>query len=180
MTKFKLLLSVFFMLCFAVIASAQDAEDEIKTPLKEKLYAGGSFGFSFGTSTNIIISPMIMARLNDRVFAGLGVEYQYAKCKNCHPELTYNQYGGRLFTQYNIVPTLYAHGEMAGYSMERYYPNGNERNFVPFIYVGGGYRKMLTKRSFVTFQVLFDVLQDSKSPYKAWEPIYSVGFGIGI
>ena len=29
-------------------------------------------------------------------------------------------------------------------------------------------------------EVLFDVLQDPKSPYKPWEPQVSVGVGVGF
>ena len=32
----------------------------------------------------------------------------------------------------------------------------------------------------VVAEVLFDVLQSSKSPYEAWEPWISVGVGVGF
>jgi len=32
----------------------------------------------------------------------------------------------------------------------------------------------------LNIQVLFDVLQNSNSPYNRWEPFYSVGFGVGF
>ena len=162
-------------------SSAQSTSEKEKTPFRDKLFTGGSLGLTFGNYTNVIISPVIGARLNPKVYAGLGIEYQYTKDKRWTPALTYNQYGGRLFAQYNIVPKLYAHAEFAGYSMEHYNTLvKKQRDFVPFIYFGGGYRQMLSERSFVSVQVLFDVLQHKYSPYKAWEPIFSVGFGVGI
>jgi hypothetical protein len=182
----KMLKRFFLLLVFAglvLLAGAQESSDETKVPFKDKLFTGGSIGLTFGDYTNVIVSPVIGARLNHKVYAGLGIEYQYTKDKRYTPSLTYNQYGGRLFAQYNIVPSLFAHGEVAGYSMERYVntiPLSKERNFVPFIYFGGGYRQMISDRSFVSIQVLFDVLQHRYSPYKAWEPIFSIGFGVGI
>ncbi|MCU4157612.1 hypothetical protein J1N10_16670 [Carboxylicivirga sp. A043] len=162
-------------------AVAQEVKDDERKSFRDKLFTGGSIGLSFGDYTNLIVSPVIGARLNPKVYAGLGIEYQYTKDKRYDPSLTYNQYGGRLFAQYNIRPTVFAHGEFAGYSMERYVTLATkERNFVPFIYFGGGYRKMISERSFFSVQVLFDVLQHQYSPYKAWEPILSVGFGVGI
>lgn len=162
-------------------SSAQSTSEKEKTPFRDKLFTGGSLGLTFSNYTNVIISPVIGARLNPKVYAGLGIEYQYTKDKRWTPALTYNQYGGRLFAQYNIVPKLYAHAEFAGYSMEHYNTLlKKQRDFVPFIYFGGGYRQMLSERSFVSVQVLFDVLQHKYSPYKAWEPIFSVGFGVGI
>ncbi|TRX64259.1 hypothetical protein [Carboxylicivirga sp. M1479] len=186
MKKFSVLLIAFSLFQSAFVLNAQD---EVKTdgsnveenkPFKDKLFAGGSLGLSFGDYTNVTVSPVIGVRFNPKVYAGLGLEYQYTKDKRYTPSYTYNQYGGRIFTQYNIVPNLFAHAEVAGYSMERYVLSEKERDFVPFVYIGGGYRQMLSKRSFVTMQVLFDVLQHQHSPYNSWEPIFSVGFGVGI
>jgi hypothetical protein len=181
MKNAKALVLVVLLVISQVTIFSQEKQEESKTPFKDKLFTGGSVGLSFGDYTNLIVSPVIGARLNPKVYAGLGIEYQYTKDKRYDPALTYNQYGGRLFGQYNIRPTIFAHGEFAGYSMERYTTLlKKERNFVPFIYFGGGYRKMLSERSFFSVQVLFDVLQHKYSPYKSWEPIFSVGFGVGI
>lgn len=180
MKKLSALFTLFLTFGLTLSVSAQESEKE--TSFKDKLYTGGSIGLSFGDYTNVMISPIIGARLNPKVYAGLGIEYQYTKDKRYTPDRTYNQFGGRLFAQYNLVPSLFAHGEVAGYSLERYNltDNSKVRDFVPFVYIGGGYRQMLSKRSFVTVRVLFDVLQHAHSPYKAWEPIFSVGFGVGI
>ena len=43
-----------------------------------------------------------------------------------------------------------------------------------------GFRKPMGKRASLNVQVLFDVLQNDNSPYKAWEPFYSVGVGVGF
>lgn len=175
------ILSMILLCLVTFITNAQQTEEKSKQPFRDKLFTGGSVGLTFGNYTNVMISPIIGARLNEKVYAGLGIEYQYTKDKRYDPALTYNQYGGRLFAQYNIVTNLFAHGEIAGYSMERYTTLlKKERDFVPFIYFGGGYRQMISERSFFTVQVLFDVLQHKYSPYKAWEPIFSVGFGVGI
>ncbi|WP_439184707.1 hypothetical protein [Carboxylicivirga taeanensis] len=181
----KMIKRVFFLVIFAslsFVADGQETSEQPKQAFKDKLFTGGSLGLTFGDYTNVIISPVIGARLNPKVYAGLGIEYQYTKDKRFNPSRTYNQFGGRLFGQYNITPSLFAHGEFAGYSMERYTATlqNKQRDFVPFIYFGGGYRQMLSRRSFVSVQVLFDVLQHKYSPYKAWEPIFSVGFGVGI
>ena len=163
------------------IGSLAALAQEPATSFKDKLYTGGQIGLSFGNYTNIIISPMLGARLNEKVYAGIGAEYQYTKDKRWEPSLTYNQYGGRLFAQYNIIPQLFAHLEFQGMSMEKYkLGGGKERNFVPFLYVGGGYRQYISQRSFISFRVLFDVLQDKNSPYKAWDPNFSIGVGVGI
>jgi len=176
MKKIYLTALVFYGFSFVLMA-----QQTSKQSFKDKLYTGGNLGLTFGKYTNIIVSPMVGARLNERVNAGLGIEYQYTKDNTIDPAFTYNQYGGRLFAQYNVIPQLFAHVELAGMSMERYnLSREKERNFVPFLFVGGGYRQRISERSFVSFRVLFDVLQDQNSPYKAWDPVYSIGFGVGI
>jgi len=173
----KITLTTIFLL-FIILLSAQNTSDE--KPLKEKLYTGGQFGATFGTYTNVMISPMIGARFSDKVYAGLGIEYQYTKDKQYSQPKTYNQFGGRLFSQYNFAPKLFAHAEFAGLSMEHYHLSAKSRNFVPFFYLGGGYRQKLSAKSFISFRVVFDVLQHKNSPYSAWEPIFSIGFGVGL
>ena len=71
--------------------------------------------------------------------------------------------------------------EYAGYNYKNYYETGeSDREWVPFLLVGGGYNMRLGKRTSVNAQVLFDVLQNDKSPYSRWEPFYSVGVGVGF
>lgn len=165
--------------CVGINLSSQNTTE--KKSFKDKLYTGGSLGLTFGSYTNVMISPMLGARLNERLYAGLGIEYQYTKDKRYEPALTYNQFGGRIFSQYSFIPQLFAHVEFAAMSMERYNLQlKKERNFVPFLYVGGGFRQRLAGNSFVSFRILFDVLQNQNSPYNSWEPIYSIGFGVGL
>lgn len=171
----------FNLVCLLTFSGALCAQGATSKSFKEKLYAGGHLGLTVGDYTNIIASPMLGVRLNDRVNVGGGVEYQYTKDKGGDPVFTYNQYGGRLFAQYNLTSSLFAHTEFAGMSMQRYNTSGlKERNLVPLLYVGGGYRQYVSERSFVSFRVLFDVLKNQNSPYKDWYPLYSIGFGVGI
>jgi len=173
----KITLTTIFLL-FTLLLSAQN--NTAAKPFREKLYTGGQFGATFGTYTNLMISPMIGARFSEKIYAGLGLEYQYTKDKHYSQPKTYNQIGARIFSQYNFAPKLFAHTELAGLSMEYYNLSSKSRNFVPFFFMGGGYRQQLSPRSFVSFRVVFDVLQHKNSPYSAWEPIFSIGFGVGI
>lgn len=165
---------------FGTAFGQANGQQENEERFRDKLFTGGSVGVSLGSYTNVNFSPIIGARLTDQFYAGAGIEYQYTRYKYARETYTSSQYGGRLFTQYNVVPQLYLHTEFSLVNLEHYTLNQKDRSFVPFLYVGGGYRQLLTNRSFVTFQVLFDVIQDKNSPYNSWEPIYSVGFGVDI
>ena len=57
---------------------------------------------------------------------------------------------------------------------------GSERDWVPFLFLGGGYIQPLGDRTWLTVEILFDVLQDDKSPYEDWEPFLSIGVGVGF
>jgi hypothetical protein len=161
----------------------QKDSPEDKKPLKEKLYTGGNLGLTFGSYTNIMISPILGVMWSPKIHTGLGIEYNYTKDKRYERDFTYHNYGGRVYAQYYLVPQLFAHSELVGLSLERYTqldPDIKQRHFVPFIYLGGGYRQQLSGRSFVSFRVLFDVLQHEYSPYQSGEPYYTVGFGVGL
>ena len=54
------------------------------------------------------------------------------------------------------------------------------REWVPFLLLGAGYVQPVGPRTSVFAEVLFDVLQDDKSPYKGGEPFFSIGVGVGF
>ena len=56
----------------------------------------------------------------------------------------------------------------------------SDRVWVPFLFIGGGYSQSIGKRAWLNFQVLFDVLQNSRSPYSDWSPFISIGIGKGF
>ena len=56
----------------------------------------------------------------------------------------------------------------------------SEREWVPFLLLGGGLSKMVGARSWAYVEVLVDVLQDDNSPYDDWDPFVSVGVGVGF
>ncbi|WP_075591577.1 hypothetical protein [Labilibacter marinus] len=185
-------LIVVLALAFMVInLSAQLSNDSIqptKTPqkvsFKDKLYTGGSFGLSgnFSDYMSLRVSPIVGARISPKFYSGLGLEYIYTKDKRYNKDISAHDYGARLFGQYNFIPQLFAHAEFAGYSYQSFFINGQTagRNFVPFIWLGGGYRQYISNKSFFSVRVLFDVLQDKHSPYDSGEPVISVGFGVGL
>ncbi len=172
---------IIYLLLLVSVCLPQNSNAQSTTPLKDRLYTGGSFGLTFGTYTNVMISPLLGLMVSDRFYTGVGLEYNYTKDKRYTPALSYNQYGGRIYGQYNFLPNFFTHIEFNGLSFESYTTTlSKTRQFVPFVYVGGGYQQMLSSRSFMSMRVLFDVLQDKNSPYKPWEPIFSVGFGVRL
>jgi hypothetical protein len=159
----------------------QEAPPQQKKSAKDKIYFGGYVNMSFGNYTIIGIEPMIGYKLIPRLSIGAKIRYDYIQDKRFDETYTSSSYGASIFSRLVLVRGLYAHVEYAGYNYKRYIESGeSEREWVPFLLVGAGYTLRVGKRASVNAQVLFDVLQDNQSPYKNWEPFYSVGVGVGF
>ena len=158
-----------------------------KEPFIKRLYFGGEFGLSFGSYTTLTVSPLIGYRLTPKLYTGVQFHYTWAKhtVKTITGDKSYNyhNYGFSAFLRWYAIKNLYFHiePEFMNYQQNEFDNNGifieEKRYWVPYIWAGAGLRKMISKRSWMSAHVLFDLLNDSNSPYREWEPRYSVGFG---
>jgi hypothetical protein len=165
----------------------QGSQPSVSQTVKEarrqasKIYYGGYLNLSFGKYTVIGAEPMIGYKITPKFSAGLKLRYDYIKDKRYSTTYTTSNYGGSIFTRYRIIPALYLHAEYAYYNYELFYSNEtSERKWVPFLFLGAGYSQRLGGNAWFNLQILFDVLQNSNSPYNNWEPFYSVGVGVGF
>jgi len=162
------------------------AQPEPEKPAKKqsgekKIYYGGYINFSFGTYTSIGIEPMIGYKIIPRLSVGVKIRYDYVQYKGSGPEYSYSNYGGSLFSRLSLFKRLYLHAEYATYNYENYdVPESPDRIWVPYFLVGAGFNQPIGGRASLNAQVLFDVLQNANSPYKSWEPFYSVGVSVGF
>ena len=146
-----------------------------------KLYYGGYVDLSLGSVTTIGATPLIGYKVSPQFSVGTQLSYKYFSDKQGANDYRSSNYGASLFTRYRIIPQLYMHAEysMMNYEFE-YWDGGRERDWIPFLLVGGGYSQPVSENIWLNAQVLFDVIQDENSPYAAWEPFWSVGFGVGF
>lgn len=179
---------IFVLLIAAGGIYAQDSlytppptQEKPKAPIKDKIYYGGYVNLSFGSYTVVGIEPMIAYKLKPKLSVGLKINYTYTSSNYSGTKYTSSSYGGSIFARYRVIPPLYAHVEYAAYNYEFYNSLGEStREWVPFLFVGAGYSQKMGGRAWLNFQILFDVLQSSKSPYNDWEPFYSIGVGVGF
>jgi hypothetical protein len=152
-----------------------------KTSKASKVYFGGTVGFNFGDFTRISVNPMVGYRFTPKLSGGLKVGYEYVRDTRFSETYTSHNFGGSAFGRFRLVPQLYAHAEFAsiGYDLPLS-TGGSEREWVPFLLLGGGYVQRISPRTSAYVEVLFDVLQDSNSPYESWEPWLSVGVAVGF
>lgn len=146
-----------------------------------RIYYGGSLGFSFGTVTSVRVDPLLGYRLTPKLSIGVKALYEYNSYKVYDIRQNFNNYGGSFFSRFRFVPQAYAHAEFSYVNYEFVgFNNAKYRQGVPFIFLGGGFSQPMGSNSSFYAQILFDVLNDVNSPYQEWTPFYSVGVSIGF
>ncbi|NCA84161.1 MAG: hypothetical protein EOM83_01145 [Clostridia bacterium] len=195
MKKFVLILIVF--LCLSIVSVGQQNDSARVNPYshlqKEKsdfanrLYFGGSFMLSLGSYTSIGIWPLVGYKVTSKLSVGLQPGYEYLKYDSYYYGGSYetSNYGARVFARYRIIPQIYVHTEYAAinYEIESKLPSGQideTREWVPFLFLGGGLSQEIGRNSYVYIQVLFDVLNDENSPYRNGAPFWSMGIVAGF
>ncbi len=146
-----------------------------------RVYYGGTVGFTFGNYFSLRFMPMVGYKVSPKLSAGMKLGYEYVQDKRYSKTVTTHNYGGSVFGRFRLVPQMYLHAEYAYISYEYSISNqATTRDWVPFLFLGGGLVQSVGKNSFAYVEVLFDVLQSDKSPYKDWDPWISFGVSVGF
>ena len=161
---------------------------EVKQTQPSKWYYGGTVGFNFwGDYFYLSVSPIVGYNVSPKFSVGGKVQYAYINDSRYDPlELTSHNYGVGIFARYRPIYQIYLHAEFDYASYEDHYKDRitnevvSKRNWVPFLLLGGGYVQRVGPNASVYVEVLFDVIQDDNSPYADWDPIISVGGGVGF
>jgi hypothetical protein len=169
-----------------------ETDDSVKTErsrqTQSKWYYGGNVGFNFWNNYFYLsVQPLVGYKVTPKISVGGKLGYSYINYSNIDPSFSSHNFGGSIFTRYRVIPQIYLHGEFVYASFDRrttIFPVNNEwpseRVWVPFLLLGGGYAQMVSPNVWVFVEVLFDVLQDSDSPYENWDPFVSFGAGVGF
>jgi len=161
---------------------SKDVPPEPETKNKnDKVYYGGYANFSFGKYTIIGIEPLIAYKLFPKLSVGAKLSYEYMKNKNYDPTREGSNYGLGAFSRLRIGKRLYAHVEYSEMNYKLYNSDGStNRQWISFLYVGGGIRLPISKRASFNAELLWDVLQEDNSPYSTVEPFINVGIVAGF
>jgi hypothetical protein len=148
---------------------------------QNKMYFGGYVNASFGDYMAVGIEPLVGYKLTRRLSLGAKFSYEYISDQRYDEEYTASNYGFSVFSRMRVTQRLYTHVEYSAMNYKLYDYDGNsDRKWVPFLFLGGGISQPITANTWLNAEVLFDVLQNENSPYKSWEPFFSVGFGVGF
>jgi hypothetical protein len=152
---------------------------------ESKWYYGGTVGFNFWSDYFYLsVNPIIGYNISPKFSVGGKLLYSYYNYDE--PDISTNNYGASIFARFRPIYQIYLHSEFAYESYEIPVYNSqnrewdSERNWVPFLLLGGGFVQRVGSNAAVYVEVLFDVIQDENSPYEDWDPIISIGGGVGF
>lgn len=190
----KCIILVCALLLCGISAAAQDyVEEPAPTPpakvrkdprpFKDRVYFGGGVSLMFGTVTNLGVAPLVGYKIDQKgkLSTGVGLNYYYFKDNRYVPSYQSSNYGWSVFSRYRVIPQAYLHAEYNSQSYELRTLSGEttRREWVPFLLLGGGYSQNLGGNSYLTFQILWDLIQDLRSPYGG-QPFITIGVGVGF
>ena len=145
------------------------------------IYWGGSINVRFGRTSGIGLYPLVGYKITPRWSAGVRLGYEFWWRSRFSETLTSHAVSGSVFSRYRIIPQIYAHAEGGAGNYDRsLFTEGGSRVTYPFLFLGGGFSQPLSRRSWLLFEVLYEVIQDVNSPYDGGGPLISVGFGVGF
>ena len=170
---------------------AQD-DEETQGFQKDRLFAGGNFGLSFGRYTLINLSPQIGYRFNRFLSSGIGLNLVYASQKE--KDIYGNDFSktSQWVTGLNLFARFYPSQKFliqlqpeANYifgNIKYYQPTETkyklDAEIVPSLLAGGGLVMPTERGAFIT-TVMYDVLQRPNSPYGN-RPIVNFGYNINF
>jgi hypothetical protein len=145
------------------------------------VFYGGTVGVGFGSTFRLSVQPFVGMVFTPKISGGVKVGYEYIHQENLGVTTTWNNYGASVFGRRRFIPRAYLHTEFAYFSYgPKVGDRVEDRYWVPFLLVGGGYLQPISPSASAFAEVLFDVLQDSKSPYDEWTPWISAGVSVGF
>lgn len=183
--------NVFVAIAFMILASFStktvDAQFANQAPSSQSKWVfGGDFGLGISSNgSNITISPQVGYRITPAWEFGTRLTYNYYSFRQDRIKFNTNNFGGGLYTIYQLFAGLFAQAENEILSYERVYYDPltfnitqKERITVHSIFVGGGYRQYFSSRGFASITVLYNLNETVDSPYS--NPLFRIGFGFGL
>jgi len=194
----KRLLICFFFLAGVQLVNAQYYKTDTLTRKgfdPSRLVLGGSLGMVFGDYTNVDISPLVGYRFSDYIAAGINLNAQYGQFKsrdfytgNTIQRDKYTIFGGGVWGRVYPLPMVFIHiqpeynfiSQTSTYYQDNDVKQTVKTNYgVPSLLLGAGYTQSVGGRVGIGISVLYDVIQDNRSPYRN-SLVYRVGAGLGF
>ena len=158
-----------------------------KSDWKKKIYLGGYFGASFGSYTNVEISPIIGYNFTRDFSMGVGVIYSYyAYDTNIPgaPKVSSSNWGFRMNANYVLLKFIRLGAEYQFLNVDRWTGNINpdgsliyEKEPYNILFVGAGINQRFGGNASLFIMVYYDVLQND---YYNDNYIFRIGVAAGF
>ena len=146
-----------------------------------EIYWGVGVNVRYGRTSGIGLYPLVGYKITTQWSAGTRIGYEFWWRDRFAETLTTHAVSGGLFTRYRLIPQVYAHVEGGAGNYDRIiYTGESDRVTYPFLFVGGGVSQPTGRRSALMFELLYEVIQDTYSPYAGGGLVISIGFGVGF
>ena len=161
----------------------------------DRLIVGGGLAAGFGGGTVTLgVSPIVGYRITNIFSAGVGLGYEYDRFMTytdaynnsyyATNNMIYPSLWARCFVYKNIFLTSvfeYDFMHIQGTTIDNmgYLYAENEHLTAPCLLLGGGFKQPLGGRVSGIFEVLYDAIQNSNSPYYS-TPVIRIGFVAGL
>ncbi|MCX7986126.1 MAG: hypothetical protein N2662_04240 [Bacteroidales bacterium] len=196
-TKRKISTLIFLILIPSTLVWGQVREDSVKKAPRptdrkwDKVVWGGYLTLQIGTVSVVAISPQVAYFVNPKMLIGGGVSYEYYSEKWYNDRISSSIYGGRIFDEYIIYTSMYksnkqkpnfsffSHVEYEILNLDRDFSNpdlvkASNRFWVHGLLLGGGFKQHMGRRSSFNVVLLYNIINDSRSPYD--NPQIRIGF----
>lgn len=155
-----------------------------KSDWKKKIYLGGYFGASFGSYTNIEISPIVGYNFTKDFSMGFGVIYSYYSYDYGPTKISASNWGFRLNANYVLFNFIRLGAEYQFLNVDSFTGNLNpdgtpiyEKEPYNILFVGGGINQRIGGNASVFIMIYYDVLEND---YYNDNYIFRVGVSAGF
>ena len=144
--------------------------------IKEKLSFGGNFMVWFGSSSYVYLSPTVNMAVDKRLNVGAGIVYNYYSI----PGFSYSIYGIHTYVVYFLTSNVFAKAELDHLLQPNVYSyNYNDKVWVSYVYIGGGFRQPLGEHAAIYTSILYNINNTPQSVFYS-NPQIQIGILAGF
>jgi hypothetical protein len=150
------------------------ATDSARLKAPPRIYYGGGIGFSISSRyTTISLQPHAGYKLTPKTSIGASLRYEYFKDSRIVPTAESHSYGAGVFSRHRFSRNVYGQAELA---FTQYDWNDTRGDYsVPYFLLGVGWAQPIAPRTWLTVDVMYDLIQDENSPYLDGSPRITTG-----
>jgi len=168
---------IILLIPLSLWAQSNPPTQESHLSFRDKLFFNGSAGMSFGSSTQIQLSPGVGYKFSDRFGAGVGINYIYSSTTSQETKFSQSVIGPRVFALYKLLDVIYLTSKYEFLSYKRKIANQEVKENIPAWQVGLGYSSG-GRGLGLNIELLYDLLHDENKSLA--QEAYSIQGGVNI